>query len=213
MTKYIAVLDREHLENKLFLTSFARSLSAQGSRKGIIIHGDSEYTERLIQTGMMRKDARERAVKDLNRRLIGLFADHGVSTIGVHGYQKQLLEENENGLTLNTGELNRLPETPVLLISSLIRSKNGTAYCETDRLGGFLSSRLEEYELVIFSNNEQDEIIKSGQKNEMKWSELEDEFIESTIPNEFKSYNSELNLMSANDFGNWPDAESRTRIS
>lgn len=213
MTKYIAVLDREHLENKLFLTSFARSLAKQGSRKGIIIHGDSEYTERLIQTGMMRKDARERAVKDLNRRLIGLFADHGVSTIGVHGYQKQLLEENEKGMSLNTEELNRLPETPVLLISSLICTENGTAYCETNRLAAFLSSRLEEYEPVIFSGNEQDEIIKTGRINEMKWTELEEEFIESTIPNEFKGYNKQLSLMSANDFGSWPDAESRTRIT
>ena len=48
----------------------------------------SEYTDRLMQTGMMREDARKRAVMDLNRRLITLFADHGVSAIGLNGFQK-----------------------------------------------------------------------------------------------------------------------------
>lgn len=64
---FIAVLDHEHLENSIFLTSFAKSLAQLGDRKGIVIHGDSPYTDRLIQTGMMREDARLRAIKDLNK--------------------------------------------------------------------------------------------------------------------------------------------------
>ncbi len=71
---YIAVLDYEHLDNGMFLTAFAKALSQQKSR-GIILHGDSEYTERLIQTGIMREEATIRAMKDLNHRLVALFAD------------------------------------------------------------------------------------------------------------------------------------------
>ena len=83
---FLAILDYEHLDNGVFLTSFAKSL-AQKEKRGLIIHGDSEHTERIIQTGVMRDEARIRAIKELNHRLVALFADEGVSTIALNGFQ------------------------------------------------------------------------------------------------------------------------------
>ncbi|MDZ7756314.1 hypothetical protein [Rhodohalobacter sp.] len=117
---FIAVLDHQHLENSVFLTAFAKSLAKLGDRKGIIVHGDSPYTDRLIQTGMMREDARLRAIKDLNKRLIGLFADQGIPTIGVHGFQKEMATIKEGELWFNKEKIEDLHDIPNLLLSNLV---------------------------------------------------------------------------------------------
>src|SRR5690554_5498427 len=120
---YIAVIDYEHLDNGMFLTAFARSLAQQKGSRGLIIHGGSDYAERLLQTGVMREDAVVRATRDLNHRLIALFADHGVAAIGLNAYQKSLIRMTESGPELDIGQFRRLPKQPHLLISNLIEDE------------------------------------------------------------------------------------------
>ncbi len=212
MSKYIAVLDREHLENKIFLNSFAKSLASHGNRKGIIIHGDSEYTERLIQTGMMRKDARERAVKDLNRRLVGLLADQGVPAIGVNGYQKELVQQSGDDLQLDTEQLHNLPPTPCVLISSLVEHDGEVRYAHLSEFASLFRSSLEDHQVVLFSKNEKDEILISNKNKEVSWSELDEDTMENALPQEFKNHNKPVILTSATDFANWPDLKNQTQI-
>lgn len=122
---FLAVLDYEHLDNGMFLTSFARALSKKKIR-GLIIHGDSEYTERIIQTGVMREDARVRAIKELNHRLIALFADEGVSTIGINGFQKSLATTDGDHIHIDKSKLAHVPVQPMLLLSNLgLHSETG----------------------------------------------------------------------------------------
>lgn len=216
MSNFIAVLDREHLENKLFLTSFAKSLASINGSKGIVIHGDSEYTERLIQTGMMRKDARERAVKDLNRRLVGLFADQGVPAVGVHGYQKNLVSRDEDGtLNLQEEEIHQLPDVPCLLISSLVQisGNNETEYSGLDEFAALFHHSLQNYRVVLFSKNEQDEILISGENKSLAWEEMDKKMMEETIPEEFRQFREPAILASATDFGNWPALKNMTELS
>lgn len=137
MSYYVALIDFDHLDHPVFLKSLAQSLSAHKTRKGILIHGDSEYTNRLMQTGMMREDARERAIMDLNHRLVSLFADHGVSTIGLQGFQKELIQKTESGLQLNKKVFDGLPYSPMLLISSLISDGEGRTYIPPTELAEF----------------------------------------------------------------------------
>jgi len=115
---FIAVLDYEHLDNGMFLTSFSRSLARKKNR-GILLHGDSEYTERIIQTGMMREDAQIRAIKELNHRLVALFADEGISTIAVNGYQKSLVKTDGTRVVIDKAQILSFPQEPMLLISNL----------------------------------------------------------------------------------------------
>ena len=121
---YIAYIDYEHLDNSLFLKSLAAATASQdsGIAPRIFIHSDSEYTERLIQTGMMRDDARSRAIRELNRRLVALFADYGVSAIGLNGYQRKIasFDPDSDRLTIDHRYLASLPSVSILIISNLV---------------------------------------------------------------------------------------------
>jgi len=152
MKPYLAILDKSKLENTVFLTSFAKALASHGHRKGIVLHGDSSYTERLIQTGMMREDAEKRAVRDLNRRLVGLLADEGVSAIGLHGSQKELIKLTRGQLTLDKAQLSSLPKEPVILLSNLVgNSTSSSELIPLHKLGHFLAESLN-YEVILFCN-------------------------------------------------------------
>ena len=121
---YIAYIDYEHLDNSLFLKSLAAATASQdsGITPRIFAHSDSEYTERLIQTGMMRDDARSRSVRELNRRLVALFADYGVSAIGLNGYQRKVasFDPDSDRLTIDHKYLASLPSASILIISNLV---------------------------------------------------------------------------------------------
>ncbi|MEX0721702.1 MAG: hypothetical protein WD059_13600 [Balneolaceae bacterium] len=213
MSSYLAILDRGHLENSIFLTAFAKSLAKQGNRQGIIIHGDSEYTERLIQTGMMREDAKIRAAKDLNRRLVGLFADQGVATIGVHGYQKGLVKKHDTGLEIDKVQLHSFHSIPCLLISNLVDENNKTISATLPDLARVFSEVVNDSEVVLFSKNEKDEILVSKEKSEVKWNSLSPDFKENTLPGEFENFNHPALLTTATDFANWPNLQKVTKMT
>lgn len=115
---FIAVLTYEQLDNGMFLTSFARGLTGR-KKRGIVLHGDSEYTERVIQTGVIREDATIRATKDLNHRLVALLADQGVAAISLNGYQKSLVCIKEQQPVVDTAQLNAFPGQTQILLSNL----------------------------------------------------------------------------------------------
>ena len=214
---FIAVLDHHHLENSVFLTAFAKSLAQLGDRKGIVIHGDSPYTDRLIQTGMMREDARLRAIKDLNKRLIGLFADQGIPTIGIHGYQKGLVRNTDKGIDINLEALEDLHEIPNLLISNLVEPNTSSEEKDPDHVPlpqyvkGF-SNTFKDAEVFLFSMNEKDEIIISESHQDLEWEKLPETISKESIPEEFREYKKPVKITTATDFANWPNLKKVTRI-
>tara|TARA_R100000541_G_scaffold19280_1_gene29252 strand:+ start:6241 stop:6885 length:645 start_codon:yes stop_codon:yes gene_type:complete len=214
LSSYVALIDFEHLDHPVFLKSLSQSLASHKSRKGILIHGDSEYTNRLMQTGMMREDARKRAVMDLNHRLVALFADHGVSTIGLHGYQKELVQKTESGLKLNKKVFNALPESPTLLISSLIGYENERMYIPPVELAQFLVNELDDHELVIFSQDHNTDIFtETSFGNEVKWNELEDEFKEKNLSEEQLKITFPAVLTTGISFSGWPNPKKAMKIT
>ncbi len=200
---FIAVLDYEHLDNGMFLTAFARSLARKKSR-GIILHGDSEYTERLIQTGMMREDATLRSIKDLNHRLIALFADQGVSTIGVNGYQKSLITADEDKITVDEIQLNKFPEQPMLLISCLAFQTAGSRPVPVSlpSLSLFLKKKLGLAKVTIFSTNQSSGVIKDDLPKKITPSDTDQEFKNQFIPKSFHHVKEDVWLTTADEFGN-----------
>lgn len=198
---FLAVLDYEHLDNGMFLTAFARSL-AQKEKSGIIIHSDSEYTDRLIQTGMMREDARLRAIKDLNHRLIALFADQGVSTIGVNGYQKSLIQIKEDQIYINRDQVHRFPSQPMILISGLaedLSSKSPTALSLPDMALSF-QNHFNIEEITLFSMDESSSFIKGDFPMDIIPSEKDQDFLEKHIPKSFRSFNKKVKLSTPDTF-------------
>ena len=214
--QYIAALDYEHLDNGVFLSSLAKSISQQKDVRPIIIHGDSQYTERVIQTGVMRDDATERSIKDLNHRLIALFADEGISAIGINGYQREFISIENDELSIDREYLNSLPKEPVLLISTLVLDKNSgkPSPISLTRLAAFLKDTLPAEQLFIFSRSDSDEIISPEDfKGKASWKELDPSFVESKIPEEFHAYQGEACLTTAQHFHKIPSLESAMQIS
>lgn len=209
---FIAVLDHHHLDNSVFLTTFAKSLAKLGDRKGIIIHGDSPYTDRLIQTGMMREDARLRAIKDLNKRLIGLFADQGIPTIGVHGFQKEMATIKEGELFLDRKKIEDLHDIPNLLLSNLADDDGDQKHVPLSKFSAAISKTFDDAEILLFSMNEKDEILVQEEQKTMKWDELPAEFEEKSLPEEFHNFGYLVKITTATDLANWPNLKKSTII-
>lgn len=205
MPSFIAILDRAHLENALFLKSFARALSKHGSRKGIILHGDSEYTERIIQNGVMREDAQIRAAKDLNRRLIGLLADHGVSAIGIHAYQRELLTVKGNTIKVNAEEIQRLSPIPQLVISNLIEKNGKLAAVELTLIAAAFKEILPDSEILVFSLSESDGIFVENDNNISELNALSEEQKRKLVPEEFRNFNEKAILTTPEILEYWPN--------
>lgn len=210
---FIAVLDHEHLENSVFLTSFASSLAKLGDRKGLVVHGDSPYTDRLIQTGMMREDARLRAIKDLSKRLIGLFADQGVATIGLHAFQKGLVRKVGEQLTFDIDSFNQLHEVPNLLLSCLVQENDEATFLPLPDFVKMLSNEFEEAEILLFSKSEKDEFLISNSEKHLSWNELPPSFREKSLPEEFQNFGQPVKITTATDLLNWPKLKKVTKIT
>lgn len=207
---YIAAIDYEHLDNGVFLTSLAQSLSHQQEQqnvRSILIHSDSEYTERVIQTGVMREQARIRSVKDLNKRLVALFADEGVSTVGINPNKRNVITLSDGELNLDQSFLDTLPEQSVLLSSTIIQNLDTgqPAILELPRLMNFMSDELSVDERFIFSKSDEAEVFtKSKEIQQLQWQNMDDTFRDKQIPDEFIEYNRSVRITSARDFSQLP---------
>lgn len=210
---YIAILDYEHLDNGLFLKTFANAV-AKHKQRGLILHSDSQYTDRIMQTGVMREDARIRAIKDLNNRLIALFADEGVSAIGLNGYQRELIALSGNDVTVDVKQLKKLPEQPVLLLSTLIYSEQTgkPVSAPLADVAASLQSALDVNHSFIFTRSDDSEIIKKELPSSLDEVADKETFMKENVPSEFHERTMSASLISANDFRNYPDLKNYTRL-
>jgi len=198
---FLTVLDYEHLDNGMFLTTFAKTLSKKTSR-GIVIHGESEYTERIIQTGVMRDEATLRSIKDLNHRLVALFADEGVSTIALNGYQKSTVKHNNGNLIIDTGYLTNLPEQPMILLSSLAEDieTGKPVSVSLPLLAKSLQQAFEIPEITIFSKKENIEIFSENLPNNAIIPNESQSFVDTHIPKSFRNYEQPVNISTPSNF-------------
>lgn len=213
--QYLAALDYQHLDNGVFLTAFARALSQQQHTRPIIIHGDSEYTERVIQTGVMRDEATVRSIKDLNHRLIALLADEGVSAIGINGYQRKLITLDDGSLKVDSSFIEQLPSASALLLSTLVydHQSGQPVPVMLPRLAERLREELKISELFVFSAADEDEIFTGAEKPaKMKWDQIDEKYLDKYIPEEFHSHTKPLRLTTARDFDRIPDLDKTSLI-
>lgn len=210
---YLAVIDHEHLDNGMFLSAMARSLSRQSDTRPVLVHGDSAYTERIIQTGVMRDEATVRSIKDLNIRLVALLADEGIAAIGINGYQRSVITLEDGELQLDRTFLERLPAGTVLLISSLVldTASGQPVAVSLPRVTELLASEMKPDELFLFDRSEKGEILAdSFSPATTRWRDLDPEFRRNHIPEEFGSFRRTVRLTTPGDLQNLPDL-SRTK--
>ncbi|MDZ7771835.1 MAG: hypothetical protein U5K31_03725 [Balneolaceae bacterium] len=205
---YLAVLDYEHMDDGVFLGTLARSIAAHDYSGSILLHGESAYTERIIQTGVMREDAVIRAHKDLNHRLVALLADEGVSATGLNGHRRSLITLRDGELSLDRSFLDAMPKEPLLLVSSLAMD-TGTGRPVTvnlPRMADFLREELRPDELFLFTPSDENEIFTDRfPREDTCWNELSQEQLEFLVPKEFRDYGRPLRLSTARDFQKIPD--------
>lgn len=197
---FIAVLNYEHLDNSFFLTSFAKTL-AKKKGPGILLHGDSEHTERVIQTGMMREDAEVRAMKELNRRLVSLLADEGISAIGLNGYQKSAFRLSGKEVVASKKALEQIPAGPILILSGLVESEDHSIVRAPLPEMAYAAQILYNIpEITIFSKKKDIEIIAEGFPYKLIPSETDQDFKELHIPEEFYTYDKPVILQAPSSF-------------
>lgn len=215
--KYIALLDYQHLENNLFMKAFANAVAKQKKVSGIIMHGDSPYTERLIQTGMIREDAKSRCIKELNIRIVSILADSGVSAIGLNPYQRDSIvyKPDKNELAVNAAFFDSLPDSTFLVLSNLVGRTN--------------RKRPETYPLVLLAEKLQtmlkcDEIFVFGKdgKNEklfhrtptasIKWENIDKDYKNIFFPKEIIDFPFSFRLTTTSIFGQVPDLSDSKKI-
>ncbi len=216
--RYIAALDYDHLDNGVFLTSLARSLSQQQEKENvypIIVHGDSAYTERIIQTGVMREEATIRSIKDLNHRLVALFADQGVSTVGINPYQRNLITVDDDSLQIDHSFLNTLPNRSVLLLSTLVQETGSDQPVVLDlpRLATFLAEELGADQFFIFNKSDKSEVFTNEELPEsLTWEAMDQSFRNERIPDDLSNLKYPVRLATARDFNQIPDLENTLLI-
>jgi hypothetical protein len=159
---FICVLDYRNLDNPLFLKSFAETLKKINPEKCIIAHSDSPYTDRIMQTGVMRETAMLRSVQDLNHRLVTFFADYGLPCIGINGFQRSTITVvDSEKITVNKEFIRGLPNRTYLVLSALAQST--THQCiQALSLPFFvqeLSDQLEISSIYLFSTDEKSHFI------------------------------------------------------
>lgn len=198
--KFITALDYEHLDNGMFLTAFARALS-QKKERGIILHGDSEYTNRIIQTGVMREDATIRATKELSRRLVALLADEGVPVIALNGYQKSLVTITNDRITIDKSQIENLPGETIILISNLVtyQERSFQSLSLSDLSEAFLTTFQIE-ELTLFSIKDGADIMSAEYPKIVGLSDSYNEGVKQQIPKEFRSADYRIRLTTPSVF-------------
>ncbi len=215
--KYLALLDFQHLENNMFMKAFARAVSRQNNVQGIIVHGDSPYTDRLIQTGMMREDARIRSTKELNTRIVSLLADNGVSAIGLNPYQRNsiVFDPGNNILNVNTEYFESLPDSTYLILSNLvgIKGENQPGNYPAVSLLTKLQAKLKCDEAFAFTSNEKDEILVSQTPTaSIKWEKMDDNYKNNYFPVEVIEKPFSFRLTTTKGFGQVPDLSGSKKI-
>lgn len=145
-TLYLVYLDRHHLGDSLFLKSLAQHFAegTSGEPACVLLHGSGEKVERTLEAqgyfperseGVLNVESPEqrrlveRAVRETNQEIVAALTDEVVSTVGIQGVDRNLLERDEEGAVRasNVGWITALIKQRVLpVISALVEDVEAT---------------------------------------------------------------------------------------
>ncbi len=204
---YIAILDHQHLDHSFFMKSFAESMSKQKKSQAIILHGDSPYTDRLIQTGMIRSDALLRSTRDLNHRIITLLADNGISAIGINGYQKKIIQQEKNELLIQKEWFESRPPSTHIVLSNLVWCchTNTVIPVPLVELANKLNEQFSQLPVVIFAKAETSGALSEKSEEKFDISRIQPEQASMSIPDDLKPVPRNGHLSTPETFEKLPD--------
>ncbi len=194
--QYLFILDYQHLDNGGFLKRFSRKIGSGNFGRFMIIHGDSAYTDRIMQTGVMREDARIRSVKELNHRLTALFADEGVPLIAMNAYQRDTITKakDDSGWNVDADYLKHLGGQTNVLLSNLVGFEGKeTRPLPLGELASLLHKNLQFEQIIAFDAVESFDEIFTGEPDSALKNKPE-------TPEELKNTDIPVKLMRLKDF-------------
>jgi hypothetical protein len=211
----IALLDREHLDNGPFLKSLSATLSQLKGVRVLFIHSDSEYTDRIMQLGVMREEALTRSTRELNRRLSALFSDEGSACVGLNGYQKDSLVLKGGILNVDSDYLGKILSHSHVILSNMVADpdNSGTAFVTPERLAATLTAALKPDHLIVFSARETGGPLveqKNGESGEVFTHS--DERVSGLIPSEMKALKTGYLITGLRQFASLPDASGMLKV-
>jgi len=142
---YLVYLDRHHLGDDLFLKSLAQHIADAGTDGPtcLLVHGSGEKVERTLEAkgifpdrtdGVLdveSEDQRrlvERAVREVNQDIVAALTDEVVSTVGIQGVDRGLLQKkgDEPLQATNVGWVSALLKQHVVPVVSALVEAPGT---------------------------------------------------------------------------------------
>lgn len=131
--QYILYLDDYHASDPLFLQSLGRALARQVWQQGpIVVHGSGEAGERMLEASGIFRERRngvlavqsaqeaalvEQGIRRLNQKIVEIFTDAIVSTVGILGTQRRALVVLEDGSLRTDGTwIHRLAEKGIVTV-------------------------------------------------------------------------------------------------
>lgn len=187
---FILLLDYAHLDEPVFLKSLSQSLGELRGQKGIILHADSSYTDRIIQTGVLSDVARRRSMKDLNNRLVALLADNGVAAVGLNGYQRNIIHKTQDGdWQIDQNYLLSFPDGVNLVLSCLVSEEHQEEPqpASLSVIGQQIAAKLNISRIITFTRQDAEEVFSSDD-SDLPFNTLEtnlsEEVLKSHLPEE-----------------------------
>lgn len=123
----ITTLEPEHLDHPMFMKQFATEMrTGLHGQRLLVLHGDSSFTEETIQQGVPRQEAAVQTARQLNRRLVALLADEGVSALGITLMQRNFTSFDATinpPFQVNDSAWERLPAIPVICCATIVNSQ------------------------------------------------------------------------------------------
>ncbi len=124
----ITTLEPEHLDHPMFMKQFATEMrTGLHGQRLLVLHGDSSFTEETIQQGVPRQEAAVQTARQLNRRLVALLADEGVSALGITLMQRNFTSFDATinpPFQVNDSAWQRLPAIPVICCATIVDSQD-----------------------------------------------------------------------------------------
>lgn len=212
----LALLDREHLDNGPFLKSLSVALSRLKGVRILFIHSDSDYTDRVMQLGVMREEAVNRSTRELNRRLSSLFTDEGSSCVGLNGYQKDCLVRSGGSLLVDSGYLAQILTHSHMILSNMVsdRDNGETGFTEPARLAAALHKALKPDHFIVFSLKEDGSPLNGmGNTDHSQICRADDERIATLVPAEIRDAEINFLLTGLRQFASLPDVSGMLKVA
>ncbi len=132
----ITTLESEHLDHPMFMKQFATEMrTGLHQQRLLVLHGDSSFTEETIQQGIPRQEAAVQTARQLNRRLVALLADEGVSALGITLMQRNFTTFDSTmnpPFRVNDSSWLRLPAIPVICCATIVANQESLVQDNVD---------------------------------------------------------------------------------